>query len=439
MEMKLNNIEVSWIVFLSVFIILPNAAAAEQATSVYRVSGWEINVDGNTNIDVLEKYLDLEEGREFTSGDEFDAYLNDLRQELVNLRYFDRVTVELKSESIKSVQGMEDFTAAEIAIFVKDSWTIYPLPFYNYNSNTGHSFGGIIYFYNFFGTLTDFYLNGGYNKKAWDFMVRLKKLPPGEAKWNASFKQYFKTVEKLEDESTEPFLYFDYFESAVALGRSFKLAPKVGYSASFDSNYTYNYRVRQNDYSEYVPEYDLALGLSHSLSYGKINWVENFRTGFSSSFSHTLQYSLDQQRFIQGFSGSAKWLYLPGRKKINPSAKLSFFYQMNSEKTSAASALRGITDNRLWGNRGIFLNTGLNIRLLNIRKVLELQVSPFWDSGYVIEESGKLGEGRFKSSYGLEFLLHPHPLKSFNMRLSLGYDVSDFSKNETVLIETLFY
>ena len=80
--------------------------------------------------------------------------MSDLKQELLNLRYFDSVSVE----------GSTDLVTAEIDISVKDSWTIYPLPFYNYNSNTGHSFGGIIYFYNFFGTLTDLYLSGGYNK-----------------------------------------------------------------------------------------------------------------------------------------------------------------------------------------------------------------------------------------------------------------------------------
>ena len=238
---------------------------------------------------------------------------------------------------------------------------------------------------------------------------------------------------------------------------------KVVYTPSI--NFTYNW---DKDSINILNE-DLAspyINVAQSISTSHINWVGNFRNGFSLSTTQTFGWNFQTELFIPSVSFEFK--YLKSFKYLGLCSDFYCFAMLNSTE-KVGSRLRGIRDNQYFSDgsyyalkvpAAVVLNFDVPIHLITtdwlgwgknlfgpyesmsstskkIFKVphklfsvlnFELQASPFIDIALtrnrVANTIFKLQDGFY--SGGIEVLIYPLKWKSFVVRTSLGFDLGKF-------------
>jgi hypothetical protein len=128
------------------FLLIPAAVfAAEPET--YHIEEVTIQVKGLTQKQLLDRKMNFDLDKQFSSIEEMEKYVAGRKQVLVNMRIFDAV------ESTIS-EGSEP-GSYKVLIFVDDAFTMLPLPYAKYDSNYGLKAGLKLFDKNLLGTLSD--------------------------------------------------------------------------------------------------------------------------------------------------------------------------------------------------------------------------------------------------------------------------------------------
>lgn len=423
------------------------APAAEEAETRHVITAFHLKIEGRTSEKALRSRFDLDRPYEFKSRQEVQDFLADMQQKMMNLRLFK--TVEYAS---RGTQSSEELMEYQVAFIIEDLFPILGIAYPKYDSNEGFRLAGKFYYDNLGGTLINLYTGAGFyydffNQELtqWDLALKLEEIYLFDQTFDVSFTQKFDTTSRENSSGTTILKYSNY-----TTGMSLSWSPplpvfeNLGYTMTPSVSFNYGYTVDTGS----VDMDTLGtpnLGFSHSIGFSDIDWLRNFRRGWSLSLSngYSLQPTAQPDYSI---SIAAEGSFFIPWEFLNLSAKGEAFYIWSGEKNSAGSGLRGVQDDRLYGNTGYFINSSLDIRTLHIKGFGAFHFQPFFDIGAVYNlESTNTDYNPLQYGTGIDFIFHADFTKAALVRLTVGANLTDqrpwndFDKYEIILTSSLFY
>jgi hypothetical protein len=352
-----------------------------------------------------------------------------------------------------------------VELTVRDTWNIYPIPYPKYDSNSGFRLGMKFYYFNALGTLTDFTLFSNmdisYSDEKGEWEIPDWTIYPGLSGiniWGQDFSlqlgQYYSTTQKYD--SGELQQEYSLHNTSMSLGTTLYMPYDFYYSMSPTVAFSYGLSELEKDKNgDTLPEYGeeidyspVSFSWNHSIGYSGIDWIGNFREGFSVSLSNSLAVgsvvdSTDTLGFSAGFGlgGKAFWII---NKHLNLSTKVSTILS-SKEQTGLGDNLRGVIDDYMYGYMGAFASIDLNISVIDWDGVGEIQVRPFFEMGIVDKEDEAFDlDNDFAYTTGADFVLYLDKMNSMQARATLGMDLSnyawsDWDKYEITITSALSY
>ncbi|MEX2443298.1 MAG: hypothetical protein WD492_06825 [Alkalispirochaeta sp.] len=400
-------------------------------------------VDGASRPGPLLLVSGLEAGATADTIEELEALLRRARQDLMNRRVFDEITVvwsvaeadatageQENAERSEDSAGIESVTPIRAVFHIDDGWTLLPIAFYRYNSNSGHNPFVVLYWDNILGTLTDFGVSAGYYSRnwitsfGWDVRLDWRRVRMLGRQWNFSFDQEFETFEQASPEGEVELAYTGYFTS-LGVSTSFRISDRLRYSISPNIGLDYGYDTITNETSQTLPADRAAAGFSHGLTTGGIDWVNNLRRGWSASLSNGISYDPEQRDWQAdvGLSYSHHWLPQP---RISPAIRARVSHNFDGDKLSRGGIVRGVADNRVFGATVVAVNTQVAILAVDWVRVADIQIIPFVDIAVARKEGTAINSDDVAVGFGADLVVFPVFMRGFQGRLSFGLDAREF-------------
>ena len=488
MRIKLKKLSL-----LCFFFILAFFAHAAK----YKILDVSFSIKGMTKASVVEREVELDTHTVFLDEDSFSKYINDYKQQLENLRAFE--SIELTYELEESADDSELYYA-HIFVSAKDSFHFIGAPYPKYSSNSGFDLKIKGKDTNFFGTLQTmtFELNfavidpnnetvpkaifkNGMGIKfggavAFNYPFSLFGL---NANWSNDYSISYKIGEKAPEWNANTGLSFSvpihrrlkvnfsfnqgfyrdidyvkygdsiYFKEALSISMPLTLARiekwgTVSYTPYTDTVFYWDFNGINLKNSDLTSP---RISVGQSLSTSRVNWIGNFRTGFSFSTSQAFSYNFLTKKLSPSFSAEIK--AFKGFKYMAFASRIYYFMYVN-DTSNVAGRLRGLRDNhtfskstKMSGSKvgetpsALVFNFDMPIRLFStffskgriIPKFnFELQISPFIDIAFIKNRSTGtmfyVKDGFYCA--GLELIMLPAKWKSIQVRGSFGVDVGRY-------------
>jgi len=468
----------------------------------YSIEGCGAKIFGVTQEYALVQQVPVDTKTVFQTPEEFELYLNDYKTKLNNLRAFE--TIDLQYEIIDSSELSEEknpIINLLLKVYVKDSFHLFAIPGPKYDSNTGLTFKLKIKDSNFLGSLntlsSDFY-----------FMLPTKESDGthSEFGFNCSFDYPFKagifdaswlndlgisytfgdkmpewnisTGIRLElpfektrivfeaDQMVINNFAFEQFDDSLYFKNIFKIsAPFTIAKLNYFGNLYYTPYTSASlcwDFDGINKENSNlsspVLTAGHIISFGRTDWSDNLRTGFSASLDNYYTWNFQRKRFYPIIEVTAK-----GYKKIElfedslflrnfglAAYSKTFFYMFDPNKNKyilndgmgIGQYLRGIRDSQYYKGTNVSQLTTTNAFILNLDLPIhifstnfkkgflryfnfDLQLSPFIDMALCYNKITK-SFFNFKDGYyagGLEIIVNPQKWSGITLRASAGIDL----------------
>jgi hypothetical protein len=343
----------------------------------------------------------------------------------VNDRVFKKV--EVSDEPGETVGGM---TEHSVTITVVDAFSLFPLPYPSYDSNSGFELGVETHYDNGLGTMTNWYLDMYLVLRTYDDAF-------GVGKWRIHPKISNLVIAGL------PFTLdciFDHQENivteddvAVADWTCYKATADLYTTFNFGKDWYYKPEVEGATSFAFVDRLGsggynkdtLALTLTNTVGYGRINWVGNFRQGFDANADVAVS-TLDRNDSF-GVTGeidaTSAW-YLPW-KLLDYYGRVHAQYAINDEPTGLGSWLRGVKDNSMSGVAGVFTNQTLAVDVIPWKGVFDLQIHPFVDAGLVVPSDGTFSlDSDLRVGAGADIALFIDVISNFLIRCTVGMELT---------------
>ena len=409
-----------------------------------------VEVDGNTSVSAIKAYLRLKEGDSFSSEEELIEAAGFALQDLINYRVFRNTSM-----NVEEISGNDEQTEWRVRFYVKDAWTIVPIPYPKYDSNTGLRLGLKTFYDNAFGTMSDIYLglgmniapnsNGEWEVGEWSINPRWSNIRFGNLKFSVNYLQAYEEKKFDSSDSSRAFNY-GYSRSEIALGSSVPLFDTgVTYSFSIAFNMKYDYKNFLN--TQNFNEEPFSTGWNHGISYGRVDWRNNFRQGQNVGLGHGINLIINpetNQYYPINNLTLTGGIYRILGKRFNYYGKASSFLYFGSPNAGIASELRGIADDEMSGNWGIHISNSLAFQFWRLEGIWDAQVHPFIDIGLASPFEGANLNRDLEYSAGLDFVLYLDAIPNLVARGMIGvnlgkYEWSDPSKYEFTITSSLLY
>ncbi|HCM26013.1 MAG: hypothetical protein A2Z99_03695 [Treponema sp. GWB1_62_6] len=470
--MRLNRI-IAIIATMAFVSVAETGFAQNGHEGKYLVTDVSWSIEGRTQEAVLVEKSRIKEGLRFPDEEKLAAFLENREQALINERVLAEVRIEY---SLGEPAANGDIPVA-VSASIRDTWNIFVLPYFKYDSNDGFLLSLRGRDYNFFGTMEPLRVNLDYT---------LDENQRSEISLDASFEIPFSFKKKEmiwglsqgftvpADDAIDPtyeaksFLELNLpiagFNSVGRLTQGFRTNVR-GEDGEVDENWVFDTEVQiGNNWPigdaveppqwgpfafwsatwrpDKVVDPDqraLNLGGGQSISGGRFDWIGNQRQGFTWQSEERLYYAFLENEWKHELSASAAvfsyiWVF-------GASSRLKGFWDINGTSTSAGSALRGVLDKRLDAEAAITLNLDAPVSLVFFEPSkwfgaswmrffeFEGQASPFFDMA-LSKRSGASFDLKedFWYSGGLELIGYPYVARSFYVRISAGLDLRDRSE-----------
>jgi len=479
---------------LLVLFILPAVSvfAQEEAEStsetIFVIHSFEFIVHGMTRPFALINKAELRVGEEITGHSNLERFVRDKRQLLMNERVLESVRVEYTVGHVRE----DGKYPVDLIFHIKDTWNIIAIPRPQYSSNSGLDITIKARDYNFLGTMSPLRFDIGYQRDldGRDFYTLMldSDIPFRlfDLNWCLNFDHdytyrpdmsqphYYRNVTGLsveipfyfttptigfdvhfivneENSDIDKPLYGDFQDGLYISTRPF-ISWKIPTGLNIDSygELTYTPRISAT-FNHQVSSWTLQdhrkgpfAAFSHSLGFGRINWLENFQQGFSVNASNSFSYDFNSRDNIDplttsiSFTGIGHFVFTDF---LGFSTRLMYRHWFNSYNDKAGDVLRGVLDRDIQADFMISLNLDLPVRVLRIRPSewfnnsklrvfnFDLHMSPVIDMAIYqySEAQNSFGKENFLISGGLETIIFPDFFRSLYLRISVGWDFSDIS------------
>jgi len=472
--------------------------AIEKPDSVYVIREIEFDVIGQSRPFALISGGNFKEGEKITGKDNFDKYLALKNQLLINQQVLEEVTIEY------FIGESEDDGAlpVKLLVHVKDTWNIIVLPYPKYDSNDGFSITLKARDYNFLGTMSALRVDLGYENGNGEQGVNFSLesdvpfqaaglnwifnfdhffgytfneplfyqnvtglsllLPWRTTTFTAGFNQYITVNEENTAEDIDVFdldnRYYGVYGST-ELFAFWKLPLGVEIGGFGELEYIPGISGKINyPYSSMDEPRKLVTSFNHSIGFGRIDWIGNYRKGLSASIGNSYQWYFDRADSPLKISLDAGiafyWVF---SKYFGVSSKLNYRqWWHRSEKLgdyipyyNAGDMTRGIINDDIRAYQMLTFSFDLPIRILrfwpsewlNNQKLhlidFEMHLSPFFDMTMFKGPYSKLkdeydpynGKTGFNindmiNTTGLEVMVFPGFFRSLKIRASIGYNLN---------------
>ena len=461
------------------------AVFAEQ----YRIADVQYELDGRTREYALDRALDIRKEQVFATREELELYIDFVTQKLIDQRVLEDTSVAYELGAADE-SGLVPVT---LRVYADETWNIIPVPYPKYESNSGFSFKLKVRDYNFLGTMEplDFDLEffqedeGTTNVVGlgFDFSVPFA-IGVLDAQWSNEFDISYTIGDSRPEFSFSTGLDISYAfryvtlmleaEQSVDMDADYREAGDEVYGTEFlkisspvtllrttgalgDLSFVPHVSVTYHWDLDGMRHEDLvgpSVGMGYAFSVGKVNWIENFRKGFTASLSHSYAYNFHKTEWTTEAALQFEGFYFVGFLGISTRAKLFSHYDVahrrNSDTTNVAEWLRGVYDDESYNSRranlpsGFVLNLDFPIRVLQTDwrgwgKALfkrdmprqlgwldfELQMVPFVDIALYGADDHclfHLDDGFY--SAGLALVIYPDRMRSLQFRISAGLDLA---------------
>jgi hypothetical protein len=176
--------------------------------------------------------------------------------------------------------------------------------------------------------------------------------------------------------------------------------------------------------------------LGHSLGFGRIDWIDNYRSGLDTSIGNSNTYNFYKEDWDISYNISAVYHHIfTGFFGI--SGRIQYRHWLNTYTKTAGDVIRGILDKNLCADYMLSLNLDFPLRVLRFVPSqwfsvpwlrlfnFDLHVSPFFDMA-LLRDPVTNTEFWSKPAVGagFELIVFPHFFRSLYLRVSLGYDVN---------------
>lgn len=462
-------------------------ADGEGPEGPYYIHSIVFDVTGITRPFALRNAAELKEGELFSSREELDRYISDKTQLLLNNRVLEKVTLEYSIGN----PDPDGRIPVELTVKTTDTWNIIALPYFKYDSSNGLEISVKARDYNFLGTMQPLKLDLGYaidreplNDQAYDkgaFFIDIDSNFPFTAwnfNWNFDFDHYFgytyeygfeyenktglslslpisattltlsayqgvSVNEENDDEYKalygERYAEYWYLSNWIKADWTIPTPIRVAYFGNL--SYTPSVQIKQN----YRPGGDIGeerIGpvgtIAQTLSFGRIDWIGNFRRGLDVRFSNTNDYNFYKTTWDKSIQGELIGHY-PFVNFMGVSARIQGDYYFDDPEEDGAAPLRGILDSSVVTEYGLYANIDLPVRLIRFLPSewfgkqwmhlfdLEQQWTPFMDLGMVRDpvHGRDFSPQDLLVTGGLEVVTFPLFMRSFFLRISLGFDIRE--------------
>jgi hypothetical protein len=484
----------------------------DESEIVYVIRGFDFNVEGITQPYYLILNGEFREGERIQGKENFDRYLARKVQLLNNQRVLDDTATRIEYFAGES----EDDGAipTRLLIHVKDTMNFIILPYPKYDSNDGFSITLKARDYNFLGTMSPLSIDLGYkldndNRHSFNFMINsdtpfralgldwninfdhsfeytmggrlyyqnvtgLSVRIPGSVATTIGFNHYLTFNEKIGSSYYDPYGATELFVSwFIPLGLEVGDFGQLYYAPRLSGKISYPYG-QMNDARKPVTT------LSHSIGFGRIDWIGNLRKGLSASIGNANSFYFDRSdnaplairldvdaafywafNDIIGFSSRLKYRQLWWQWSRDPiivasDGMLGYLPARSGGYpiSGAGDYIRGVPNNNIYADYMLSLNLDFPIRVLRFWPSewfnndrlryfnFEMYFSPFFDLA--------LAKGIFEGSaitfnldnmiktFGLEVIVYPAIMRSLQIRGSIGYDIDKIRKNGLSLMGGFF-
>jgi hypothetical protein len=459
-------------IIISIVIALCCAAAAA-GQGLVRIASIEYEVRGRTNPYFLSQKAELSVGDEFPSREAFEERLKRVRQRLLNERVLEEVEV---MSTYAAGEGV--VTLAGVTIKVRDTWNIIALPYFKYDSNDGLLLSVRARDYNFLGTMLPLRINFNYEydtSSQATFGADLGFSYPFPAvglDWALGFSGSL----AYHDGGANPDLGLGLsLGSGIALGpgrldfslsQNLNLNGRASDGSDFDDPLyltssadigwsvplwtsaqgdKLSLRPRAGVSGKWLPgglsdpelKGDPVLSTGAGLSFGRVDWIGNFRDGYAYSVDAGASFATGSDALSRTISGSAELHRNFGWFGI--SARFKTFYSADGPSQAPGEAMRGILNSRAASDLAYTVNLDLPVRVIRFVPSewfgvswmryfnFEQHWSPFLDfsNGHYDDTWFLVSKGWYAA--GLEVITFPLAMRSFYLRISAGWSLTDFA------------
>ncbi len=422
------------LLILSYMVSLAPLAAADTPARNIRIAEVHYQSDGNTSAKALNRTLDWDYRRIFSTPYELNDYLQQKRQLLINKKVYRSV---LTDYSIIGKEG--NITLVNVSMKLKEAWTIIPIPYYKYDDNLGAVMGLGLDYTNVAGSLTDLHFSSYYSSVKSEILTDWNSIRIGSLFMNLHYRQLWETV-KTADSDGDVNLEYSYVQSSVSLSMDVPIVHELNYIASpiIRWPYSYKFTINNTDKSNGAYMYKGAVpAYNHILKWDNVDWIGSLRSGFGATVENQLEFDQVAEEFITWADGIfTAFVYTPF---ISYNTRVSGFFYHNDFRRNAADRLRGVLDYKLSGITGFYWNQNTPFNIMSLPKVGDIQLSPFFDMGFVLDKGETLDRSRMRLTAGTSLILFPALLPSFSFSAEFGINLGNTEETEIRLSSILFY
>jgi hypothetical protein len=430
---------------------------------------------------------DFKTGERITGRADLEKYRLDKMQLLINHRVLDEVYIDLIFEEPEA----DGSVPVVLRVTTVDTATIIALPQPRFDDNDGFRIVLKARDYNFLGTMNPLRFDFGYeyNKKRGEssFFALIDSDTPFRLfgyTWNFDFDHYFsytpeapfhykntsglamelpvkftaitfgleETIVVNEDNAaaySEEFKdtwvqqqeggnRYKEFYMSTALSASWKIP--TGFFIGKFGELAYTPKIEERFY--YTPGGDIGYlrkgprtTLSHSLGFGRIDWIDNFRSGLAASAGNVNTYNSYRNTWSNSLDVS-----VAGHIRIASffgfSGKLQYRDWFRDTYSEAGDSLRGVRDDDFSARRTLSLNMDFPFRVFMFMPSLwfnkpslrfmniEFHLAPTVDAAFTVGpgDSG-ISAGNIRVTAGLELIAFSHFWRNLYLRLSGGFNL----------------
>ena len=460
-------------------LIVPGTLLATETEPAFIISEVRYQMDGRTRQWIAEDKIDLREGLTFASQEELDAFLARQTQLLVNERALQEaeIAVDYRPAEDGEPQGVV------VTVITEDTWNFFVLPYFKYDSNTGLLLSLRGRDFNFFGTLTELAVDLDYERTEDE-----ENLYTIATKFDVPFQMFDRRWRLLWDQSIEFEADELDVDTSLGLGYNFDMLG-LGWEAIYRQSYRYDTDDDEGDTDWYTSRLSLGTaidtpvflpgfgvvtynpelytetnyrpggiseeregiitGYDQALEAGSYDWIGNYRNGQTIELSNDNGYNITNDDWDIELEGRINvfrslWQRGPqGWPRAGVSASLNSFYLptgADEDQDDAAEEARGILNDEMNGDLGVFLNLDAVLTVWTLEPIFEAQVGAFFDTAFVRDTRGDFypssdfdQERDLRFGSGIEVVGFPLFARSLYIRGSLGFDLRKIAQGDSPL------
>jgi hypothetical protein len=473
--------------------VIPAAGTAGSET-IYYIRTVAFDIQGRTQASILAEKGEFVLGETLQGENELEAYIQEKTQILLNQRVLETVSIEYTPADADE----DGRIPVDLSVSTKDTMNFIILPEPKYDSNSGFEITFKARDYNFLGSMTPLRLDLGYSfneDEKHGFLLGIDSDLPFRAwgyNWNLNFDNefnytqgtpfYYKNTTGLsmdlpfksttftfgfnqstlvneENNTSDTINDGAYFQDRWYMSSELYTKWKIPLGVTVGSFGPLTYTPQVTGTINYRPGGNLgeyrkgpAITPRHSLGFGKIDWIANYRKGIEVSLENSNTYNIYRTSWSHTISFSAIG-HFPVLEDLGISGRLKYqhwFFDSNSIPTvfsegqfriysTGGDVLRGIKNNQLPVSYMLSLNMDFPVRLFrfvpsewyNNPKAhffdFELHGSPFIDIAMAEDPVHKrsFSVKNIMITGGLEVIVFPLAMRSLYLRMSLGTDLRE--------------